>query len=309
MRIAAFNGFGFHDEIFGSIINFCYSQRHELTIFCRIENYNSYMEFYKMHFNNYRFDILDCRIFPCYKYNYDTIFLITDDDINFPDNDHYINNKTIRIDHNYEIRRETIPKYIAVRPFETNNRNWALPCFPLLYSTLKKRILSENNIINITILGSNYGQYNVSILNRIYVPEGSRIKINAMAREIGVSNFYGLDMRKFDLYIYKNLNTICMMNVLKQSDYVITDISNEPKYENEMMAGAIPLAISSLSPLIISQQSNVFYKFENVITFDKNSTDPIILEPVNISALEIEREKFIMMLPYHFSAFCNSSSM
>ena len=50
MRIAAFNGFGFHDEIFGSIINFCYSQRHELTIFCRIENYNSYMEFYKMHF-------------------------------------------------------------------------------------------------------------------------------------------------------------------------------------------------------------------------------------------------------------------
>jgi hypothetical protein len=301
MRIAAFNGFPFHDEIFGCIINFCRLNQLELTIFCRTENYNTYMDFYKTHFKDYSFEIIDCRLFNFYKYNYDFIFLITDDDDNYQDNDAYINNKTIRIDHTFEIRRDNITKYISVRPFEINNRNWAIPCFPILYSTLKKNILSNNDSVHICILGGNYGQYDVDILNRIQYPNGCKIILHAIARKISFQNFQGINAEKFELHVYENLTTKQMIHILKNSNYIITDVSKEKKYENNMMAGAIPYAFSCLTPLILSKQSNVFYNFQNVIEFDKNSNEEIVLKYINIDSLEYERQKLIDMFQYHVS--------
>jgi hypothetical protein len=133
MRIAAFNGFSFHDEMFGYIIYFCQLHNFELTLYCRTDAYKDYIEFYKFHFKDFKFNIYDCNLFAYQKYSFDYIFLITDDDPNFLDNDIYINNITIRIDHSSEIRREKIKKTIAVRPFAENYRQWAIPCYPIIY--------------------------------------------------------------------------------------------------------------------------------------------------------------------------------
>jgi len=290
MQIAAFNGFPFHDELFGYIIHYCKSYGHELTIFCRTEQYNHYMEFYKNIFRGYEFKIIDCRLFSYHKYTFDHIFLITDDDGNYSIDDHYINSKTIRIDHDYKIRNTAIEKYVAIRPFKLNYRNWALPCYPILSKEEKLSLIGNNECIKICIIGSNYGKYNAQIINRLRCKNGSKIIINAVARTINDSNLLDIDSERFEIYIHENIPTIKMMSLLKCSNYIITDLANQPKYETDMMAGAIPLSFSTLTQLILSESSNSYYNFKNAIEF-KNDDKDIILDAKNIDFDSFERER------------------
>jgi hypothetical protein len=286
MRIAAFNGFQFHDEMFGYIIHFCKENDHDLTIFCRTEEYNHYMEFYKKHFLDYKFNIIDCRLFTYYKYNYDCIFLVTDDDGNYALHDKYINRITIRIDHDYKIRNPSIDKYIAIRPFKENYRSWALPCYPILSTHDKQLRIKDNLHDHILIMGSNYGKYDENIINRIVSLKNSKIILTAIARNINKDCFEGIDKNRFELNIYENVTTEIMISIMAKSNYILTDISKQSKYETDMMAGAIPFSFSTLTPLIISKQSNKYYNFENVIEFDKSTNDDIILREINTNTLE-----------------------
>jgi hypothetical protein len=59
------------------------------------------------------------------------------------------------------------------------------------------------------------------------------------------------------------------------------------------MSGAIPLSFTTLTPLIISKHTNMYYNLKNVIEYDKNSSDPIILQPINIISLENERAELL----------------
>jgi len=298
MRIAAFNGFPFHDEMFGFIIYFCQLHNYELTIYCRTDVYNDYMDFYKFHFKDFKFTIYDCKLFTLQRYNFDYIFLITDDDPNYSDTDPFINFKTIRLDHSPQIRRDKIEKAIAVRPFPDNYRKWAIPCFPILYSNLKCNLINSLDEIHIVILGSNHGRYNVSVINRIIPPKDSKIIIHAISRSITEDDFVGLDC-KFNLCIYKNIFATNLINLLKKAHYALTDISLDT-YEKEIMSGVIPLAFSTLTPLIISAQSNKYYNFKNVIVFDKHSEDTIQLTHVNINELETERQYLMDMFRSYF---------
>lgn len=304
MKIAAFNGFPFHDEMFGYIIHFCKTYRHDLTIFCRTEKYNCYMEFYSNHFSDFPFTIIDCRLFSYYKYNYNIIFLLTDDDANFIDildNDKYINNKTIRIDRLFEIRIPSISKCIAVRPFQENYRAWALPCYPIV-SVMRKIQLRSCNSTSIVMLGSNYGEYDTKILNRIRLKNDKPIILHVISRDdVNATSFIGLDIAKFDVHAHINIPTTEMISILSKSDYVLTDVSKQAKYEGQMMAGVIPFAFSTLTPLIISKQSNAFYNFENVIEFDKNGMDDIVLEDIDVDTLNMERTKLVSAFSAEFS--------
>jgi hypothetical protein len=294
MNIAAFNGFPFHDEIFGYIIHYCKTNNHKLTIFCRTETQTDYLIFYKKHFKDYCFTIIDCRMFTYFKYNYDSIFLLTDDDGNYNLDDSYINSITIRIDHDYRIRNNDIQKYIAIRPFKTNNRTWALPCFPIVLKQQKQDFLRNNNQINICILGGNYGQYDTKIINRLtQLNSNNKICIHAMARTVNKDNFIGLDESRFKLYTYENLQTCAMVSILKVSNYILTDVSKQDKYKTDMMAGAIPFSFSTLTALILSKESNSHYEFKNVVEFSENDNEPIFLQPIEIQMLEDERTNLI----------------
>ena len=59
------------------------------------------------------------------------------------------------------------------------------------------------------------------------------------------------------------------------------------------MSGAIPFSFSTLRTLIISKQTNQYYKFKNVIEFDNNSTDDIILKEIDINKIKEERDILI----------------
>jgi hypothetical protein len=230
-----------------------------------------------------------------HKYTFDYIFLITDDDGNYQLNDPYINDITIRIDHSYQIRNPKIGKFIAVRPFKINNRNWALPCYPAISKEEKLLLIKDNKNINITILGSAYG-YDLSIINRMSTVDFSKIVIHVISRISNADILKELDASRFEIHVYENITTERMINILEKTNYILTDVANQPKYETDMMAGAIPFAFSTLSQLILSEKSNSYYKFKNVIEFRDGNND-IMLNQNNIdfNSFVDERSELIEM--------------
>ena len=55
MKVAIFNTFPFHYEMFGYIISFCNDRQYELTIYTVPNNHNKWLDFYKVLFVNFNF--------------------------------------------------------------------------------------------------------------------------------------------------------------------------------------------------------------------------------------------------------------
>jgi hypothetical protein len=220
---------------------------------------------------------------------YNKIILITDDDPKFNTDDKYINDKTISIVHSYKNRNPLITTAIAVRPLANEYYiQWAIPIYPCIDRTYKLANISNEMLI--TIIGDDQNGYNTDIINRIY--SDKKIILNAVSRNITSSRFNNIN-KLIDLRIYKNIDTFYLMNLLYKSSYILTDIASSKDYTNTTMSGAIPLSFNTLTPLIISTDTNMYYNFKNVIEYDKKSSDPIILQQIDIMSLEKERMELL----------------
>lgn len=257
------------------------TKNYDLTIY---SNDNlGYKDYYKLMFSN-EYEYRAVSLFDSEKQMYDYIFLLTDDDWSYKNNDSEINKKTICIDHYYKIRNSVFENRIATRPFSNEYyRNWALPVYPI---TSFKHI-SDTNEINVVLL-SDDNKYTISILNRLC--SSKKIILHAFARNMNLSKFQGINI---EIRICRNIYTTDLINIISKSSFIITDVSESKNYVSDNMSGAIPLAFSTLTPLIISKQTNSYYKFKNVIEFDKNAIDPIVLHDVNMDNLKKERDEFI----------------
>jgi mannosyltransferase OCH1-like enzyme len=103
-----------------------------------------------------------------------------------------------------------------------------------------------------------------------------------------------------------------MINLLKKCDYVLTDVTSNTDHINGIsMSGNIPLAFSTLTPLIISKTNNLLYKFKNVIEFDLNSDDKIIIEKgkIDVNLLVKERDELIKMFDNNISKVLNNTKI
>jgi hypothetical protein len=326
MKVAIFNTFPFHYEMFGYIISFCNDRQYELTIYTVPNNHNKWLDFYKVLFINFNFTyklILskeDLDLFNNNRKLYDIIFLSTDNDDNF-DVKFDDNNNVIRINHSLLERQPLIKKYIDVRPFFlNNNRLWALPCYGLLYKLDKLNFIKDNENINITVLGNipKSAKYNVNVLNRLKTLNNKKMVINAISRNIFLEQFTGLD-EKFELHIHNNIDTFAMINILYKSNFLIVDIkhmndicgSKEFNKYSEinsdpysfMMFGSIPLTFTTCTSMIICNESNKYYNFKNVITYNMNDNDDIILNEVDLDALIHERSLLIKQFHDHIDSY------
>jgi len=312
--------------MFGYIISFCNDRKYELTIYTVPNNHNKWLDFYKVLFTNFNFTYKlllykqDLDSFNNDRKSYDIIFLPTENDDNF-DVSFDDNNNVIKIIHSMIDKRPIIKKYIDVRPFSlNNNRSWALPCYGLLYKLDKINFIKDNENINITVLGNTPKdtKYNVNVLNRLKTLTNKKIVINAISRNIFLEQFTGLDER-FELHIHNNIDTFAMMNILYKSNFLIVDI----KYMNDicgskefdkyseinsdpysfMMFGSIPLTFTTCTSMIICNESNKYYNFKNVITYNMNDNDDIILNEVNLDALIHERSLLIKQFHDHIDSY------
>ena len=290
-RVAIFNGFPFHYEMFGYIIHYCKKNNLQLDIYTNFERQYNWFHLYEKLFANdatFFFTFYHFREFENKRNNYDIVFIATDDDPNFKNE--WMTPKTICIDHHYTIRRTTATNHIATRPFKENARRWSLPCFKVVDISAKKRAIdigSHEFAIHIAIVGGTHslkdGKYNINIINRLH-PINNKYKIilHAISRNISPTMFSGIN-QDIQLQIYSNVDTFEMIQILEKCSYFLTDVDYNNDHSNGYsMSGGVPLAFSNLLPLILSKQNNELYNFTSAVVFDIDNNDDILLsENVN----------------------------
>jgi hypothetical protein len=288
MKIAGFNGFPFHYEMFGYLINYCNNFNHELVIYCLLnEDKNNFIDLYRTIFPSVNVKYKELSSFESEKEYFDLIVLITDDDPSFDTNNIDIIYKTIRIDHNDTIRRPEIKKFIGVRPFINRpDIKWALPCYPLIKNVQNKmELIKMENEINVVILGGGINGYSISQINRL-TSLNSNITLHFISRKINYNNFEYLN-KNFLVYLHENINTFKMIDIVNKSDYILNDVTNNKDHYNGVsMSGSIPIAFNHLTPLIISSNNNDLYNFKSSINFDINSKYNIYIDKVNENSIK-----------------------
>jgi hypothetical protein len=278
-KIAIYNGFNFHYEMFGYIIHYCKTKNYDLTIYS--DDNLGYNDYYKSLYliNEYR----PVTLFYSERQIYDFIFLTTDDDWSYKTEDSEINRKTICIDHYFKIRNPVFENRIATRPYSREYyRKWALPLYPID----SERPYLDGDKTHVVFLCDDY-KYNIDIVKRL--KSTNPIIFHAISRSMTIDKFQGLDI---DVRIYRSIDMKKLVEIISNASYVITDLALIKTHKHEGMSGSIPLAFGTLTPLIISKESNAYYKFKNVIEFD-NSVEPILLHDINIDELKKERDELI----------------
>jgi hypothetical protein len=273
MKIAIFNGYGIHYEMYGYIIDYCKIKNYNLDIYSSTEENMEWLKFYIINFPK-TFRLLN---YDKYNYinDYDYIILITEEDPFFYN--FWINNKIISINHSsFSRRNNIIKKYINTRPHSQCN-NWILPVYKLI-NIAEKQSIFKNNII---CLGGN------ALLT---YKDIKRFKNNEKY------NFILIDRRdnkqKYkdfkNIFFYNNLSAITMNNFIKESKYMLI-LDNNKDHINISMSAAIPLGLNYLCNLIMPLEMNNYYKFKSVITY----TDEIILNEPNLQLINEDLENMI----------------
>lgn len=285
MKIAIFNGFPFHFEMFGYIIHFCKKTNDDLIIYTPPPSHG-WKEFYNTMYPKLQWKqpseiTSDCSTLDC-------IILTTDDDFSFPDALTSIK-KVICIDHSSMVRRQNVDmKYhLGTRPFSINYRKWALPCYPIITTISEKRdaLIKRGDYVNIAIIGGGGDHYTIEHINRL--SSTSMIQLHFISRTVDPNIVLSLD-NKFKVFIHENTSTDKMMQILKESKYVLCDITRKlVNITGNSMSGSVPLAFSNLNKLILSKDNNTLYKFKTAQTFDLNSSDPIEVTS-SISLMELQ---------------------
>lgn len=314
MRIAIFNSFPFHYEVFGYIIYYCYLNKYKLSIYTE-EKYNmGWFMFYNKLFssgNSYELTFKHYTKFEeeNQKYNFDLIFLITDDDPLFEVR--WMNRRVICINHYYICRRIDWFHCIGTRPFTENLINWAIPCIPI-FSYSNKVISNDNEFMHVAIVGGgnlNDNSYDINIMNRLTC--NKKIIIHVISRLIKCD--FTLLSSNIEIKKYESIPTDQMYSILSKCNYLLSDVDNVMNVHRNgrSMSGSVPLAFSTLLRLIISKENNLHYKFTSVKEFELNSEDSIFLEDTNeetLKLIEQERNHLIGMFHTHINKIINMKS-
>lgn len=247
MNIAIFNGFPFHYEMFGYVIDYCKKNSIKLDIYTNQLNDIGWLKFYESYFNcNY----IDYTKFQ-YENDYDKIILLTDDDRRFLNKGSHLD-KTICIDHFFVLRNKSINIHIGTRFYTARpSLDWILPVYRL--------INVEEKINNSTIVCIGVSIPN-NFMNFSYF---DKYKFILIGRHINKMHYEKYN----NITCHSNLNTTDMIDLLKNSSYVY--ISNkDPEHLDKKISAAIPLAMNCLCTLIMPKKMNDIYKFKSAITYE-----------------------------------------
>ena len=265
MKLLIINYLHFHYEMYGYIIDFCKKYNHDLDILTDEINSLGILSWYKSFFQypNLRFikqiqtnaiDILNEKGDP-----YDYIIFTTDDDIcsdiinSIKDiTETNIYNKSICIDHSFQLRNPFCYHRIGIRNYIKRNIDYAYPCYQVLDYFEKKRFLLQSATINITViarldkikdLNTDYHKMmkldrNI-IVNHIYYLESENIEyyqqlIDNLKVSIGNRN---------NIFFHYNILYPDLDNILKYTHYIyIPNYTESCKYDK--FSGAIQLAFN-----------------------------------------------------------------
>lgn len=329
-RIAIFNSFDFHFEMFGYIIYYAMYCNYQLTVYTNLKDKYGWVDFYNAYFQNSNsfnngshLVWKNYSFYPLEKHEYDVTIVPTDDDSQFLDA--WADSKTIAVDHLPFDRKPSVSHHITVRPMRYTDPNaaviiqtdrrkikflekpWALPCFPILSWQEKEFILRHEvppGIINVAIVGGY--QYFYNKINRLRADNPSINKIILYLFSRGDDRVFK-DQDKFGkhltVHMYHSVSTEFLHSVLRKCHYVFTDNSPPGGFQEQGigMSGSVPLSFAYLAPLILSRYNNALYRFKTAFEFDVNAQDSvrIVLNATKVlsklQTLSKERSKLVSM--------------
>jgi FkbM family methyltransferase len=315
LRVAIFNSFPFHYEMFGYILHYLANSAKTTTkaapchvsIFTEQGNNWGWLDFYKQHFGEMGliFEYIPPTHFNSVKIRnqYDVIFVTTDDDFAFKRE--WIDDRCIVIEHMYAARAPGYTHRIGVRPFADSSKPWALPCYEIVRKPAEKMGWCANDAhVHVAVIGGTE-KIDTRLFSRMMTAASSqsRIKLHCIGRSWYPDCIRLESSACVDLVIHGTLSAADMIHQLKMCDYVLTDIVNPDHINGKLMSGCIPLAFSTLTPVIIGRKNNSIYKFKSVIEIDLAASEPIILEKISnevIRAVALERAELLRMVEHEF---------
>lgn len=312
-KVAIFNGCNFHYEMFGYIIHYCKRNQFELSIYTEQGFGQGWFAFYSTLFKEggmVPFVIKNVNLFDAEQSQFDIVILTTDDDRKFQDK--WITSKVVKIAHcNYD-RRPSILNTIHTRP-SPNVLRWALPCFPIISRSQKLNRKHNSKELHIVIVSS-YSTYVCDVFNR-FTPSDDNCQITLhFANRFLAKGFELLRSQIKNNILIKThieLDASDLIQLIANSDYVCIETSSHPQHYEQSMSGAIPLAYSCLTPLIIDKRMNAHYHFTNAIEYEIDGVEPIHLLSNtmyndSIANVEKERTNLITGISHHLNSFCNN---
>ena len=272
MKLAIFNGFCCHHEMFGYIIEFAITNNHTLDVYTTRNGELGWLELYKQHFGNVSFLSLHD-----FHNNYDWIIVTTDDDYAFNDKKY---KHVITIDHYYLLRRPSIQRHIGTRWFYNRPMlPWALPCFQLV----ENKFISDK--MHIAVIGTNVPKNPNFVQRMIRLIQNENAVFHLISRSVQKELFEKYN----NIVIYQSISALQMIDILYQTSYILVlDIED---HIEKKMSGCIPLAFSTLNQLVLPKAMNELYEFTSCITYDENKR--IYLPIPNIENVKHERERLI----------------
>ena len=135
MRFAAYNGFPFHFEVLGHVIEYCKGQ---VDVYTVTEGSMGWIEYYGIS------PLAPSEFCPD---KYDWIFLLTDDDWSFPDVDP---DKVICIDHQYFVRRHGPYRRVSL---------CQRPDVPLVSATFTIPRVPKRDRVTVCMIGAGKSQW------------------------------------------------------------------------------------------------------------------------------------------------------
>ena len=280
-RILVYNGFPFHYEMIGFILDF--SKKYNIQIDLLLKHLdNSWIDLFK---TKYMFNVLDC--LPNNLDNYLFVLLLTDDDTSFPDN--IINENVVCIDHYYKNRRSIVKHHIPIAPFKEDINLYAFPIFNYINYEDKLNILNKCSRPIITFLGNSTLPENIDIFNNI--DNIGDFDIYIINRDIP-KNYITLP----NLFLFENISATLLFEILTKSTYICyipnNSVNAQMQKNCQSISASFPISFTTGCKLIIPEYINKFLKLNSIIEYSSKNKLILDKKPSLIETFN-EREKLI----------------
>jgi len=282
MNVLLFNGFSFHNELFGHIIEYCQINNFNFDLFMDPNESLGWINFYESFFN-IKLKILNL-ITETDLYQYDKILLLTDDDKKISLNLFTLFiNKFVTIDHTYYTRNNLIKYHVHIGPFNNNHSlNVVLPVYDIISLQNKKKLLQNVNKIKITII-SNENIYDyISLISNINDTE-----IHLIHRKINRDLYY-----PDNVIFHENINVQEMIDILCESHYVLVTCDDIHKKNLIVFSASIALAISTLNTLILPENLYNCLQLRSAVVLKKGIN---LYKNINLNDVNKDKQKLVAL--------------
>ena len=289
MKILLWNGMLVHYEMFGYIIEYCKKYNHTLDIKTRIVNVDNgtsdlgMLYWYSVKFEN-SFKIVE----KINLYDYDYIFLPTDDDLTIISEllelkDDTIFDRLIVIDNDFDFRNLWTKHHISTRYHPKRPLvPYALPCYRVIKKKEKKEIISKVANINIALIAPEIFDRDLEHILNKYKSQVKIYQINYKIKSIS-------DKYKDIVRPYEKLEQGYLEYILNSCQYIL--IPSNINIRKFFMSGAMALAYNYGCRLILPDGWKDDFKMDMAISNNEN----IELFRVNmLDDIFEERERIIL---------------